>query len=92
MSTLRLSNHLRPLFLLAVLAPCAVLAVLSVRSIAREEAFLEKRLQGALDAEVSHAVSLIREDLDRMREDLAAGAPRDTGTDPRAAFAAWKAA
>ena len=92
MSTLRLSNHLRPLFFLAVLAPCAVLAFLSVRSIDREEAFLEKRLQGALDAEVSHAVSLIREDLDRMREDLAAGAPRDTGTDPRAAFAAWKAA
>jgi signal transduction histidine kinase len=92
MNAPRLSNHLRLLFILAVLAPCAVLAFLSVRSIDREEAFLEKRLQGALDAEVSHAVSLIREDLGRIQDELTAGAPRDVGDDPRAALAAWKKA
>ena len=88
----RLSNHLRLLFILAVLAPCAVLAFLAVRSIDREEAFLEKRLQGALDAEVGHAVSLIREDLGRVRDDLTAAAPSDVAADPRAALAAWKKA
>ncbi len=92
MNAPRLSNHLRLLFILAVLAPCAVLAFLSIRSIDREEAFLEKRLQGALDAEVSHAVSLIREDLGRVQDDLTAGAPSDVGADPRAALAAWKKA
>jgi signal transduction histidine kinase len=92
MNAPRLSNHLRLLFVLAVLVPCALLAFLAVRSIDREEAFLEKRLQGTLDSEVSHAVALIREDLDRIRDELGAAAPRDEGVDIRSSFAAWKKA
>ena len=89
MSVPRLSDHLRLFFLLAVLVPCALLAFLAVRSLDREEAFLEKRLQGALDSEVSHAVALIREDLGRIQDELGAAAPRDEGADIRSALAAW---
>ncbi len=92
MKRLRLSKHLRLLFFAAVLFPCAVLAVLAVRSIGREEAFLEKRLQGTLDAELVHVVSLIDNELRGVREELAATAPADTGADPRPALSGWKKA
>ncbi|MGD0783290.1 MAG: hypothetical protein ABSA30_10580, partial [Candidatus Aminicenantales bacterium] len=85
-------KHLRLLFFAAVLLPCAVLAVLAVRSIDREEAFLEKRLQGALDVELTHAVSLMQDEIRRMSEELAATAPADAGSDPRMALAGWKKA
>ncbi|MCX6558928.1 MAG: HAMP domain-containing sensor histidine kinase [Candidatus Aminicenantes bacterium] len=89
---MRLSRHLRLVFVVAVLVPCAVLAVLSVRSLGREEAFLEKRLAQSLDAELTYAVALVRENLGRIEELLSASAPADPGSDPRAAFAAWKKA
>jgi len=95
MSVPRLSDHLRMFFLLAVLVPCALLAFLAVRSIDREEAFLEKRLQGTFDSEVSHAVALIREDLGRIRDELgAAVVRRDDGpsAEIRSSLAAWKKA
>jgi signal transduction histidine kinase len=83
-------KHLRLLFFAAVLVPCAVLVVLAVRSIDREEAFLEKRLQGALDVELTHAVSLMQDEIRRMGDELTATAPTDAGSDPRAALAGWK--
>ncbi len=84
------SKPLRLLFFAAVVLPSAVLAVLAVRSIDREEAFLEKRLQGTLDAELIHAVSLMQDELQRFREELASTAPAETGPDPRPALTAWK--
>ncbi|MCX6566037.1 MAG: HAMP domain-containing sensor histidine kinase [Candidatus Aminicenantes bacterium] len=84
------SKPLRLMFFAAVVLPCVVLAVLAVRSIDREEAFLEKRLQGTLDAELTHAVSLMQDELQRFREELASTAPAETGSDPRPALAAWK--
>ncbi len=83
-------KHLRLLFFAAVLVPCAVLAVLAVRSIDREEAFLEKRLQGALDVELTQAVSLMQDEIRRMGEELTTTAPADAGADQRAALVAWK--
>ena len=85
-----MKKHLRLLFFAAVLVPCAVLAVLAIRSIDREEAFLEKRLQGALDVELTHSVSLMQDEIRRMEEELTTTAPADAGADPRAALAAWK--
>ena len=85
------SKPLRLLFFAAVVLPCAVLAFLAVRSIDREEAFLEKRLAGTLDAELVHAVSLIQDELGRFREELAQTAPEETGMDARRALADWKA-
>ncbi len=85
-----MKKHLRLLFFAAVLLPCAVLSVLAVRSIDREEAFLEKRLQGALDVELTHAVSLMQDEIRHIGEELTTTAPADAGSDPRAALAAWK--
>jgi signal transduction histidine kinase len=85
-----MKKHLRLLFFAAVLVPCAVLAVLSVRSVGREEAFLERRLQGALDVEVTGAVSAMQDEIRRIGEELSTTAPADAGTDPRAVLAAWK--
>ena len=89
---MRISGHWRIVFVGAVLVPCAVLAVLSFRSLGREEAFLEKRLAQSLDAELTYAVALVRENLGRLEEALAASAPSDPGPDPRASFTAWKKA
>jgi signal transduction histidine kinase len=89
---MKVSRHLRFLFFAAVLLPCAVLAVLAVRSIDREEAFLEKRLHSALDAELSHVVSLMQDEIRLLGEELSAAAPADAGIDPRAALAGWKKA
>ena len=89
---MKMSRHLRFLFFAAVLLPCAVLAVLAVRSIDREEAFLEKRLHSTLDAELSHVVSLMQDEIRLLGEELSAAAPADAGVDPRAALAGWKKA
>ncbi len=87
---MRISKHLRLVFVAAVRVPCVVLAFLSLRSLGREEAYLEKRLAQSLDAELTLAVSLVRENLTRLEADLAASAPADPGDSPRAALAAWK--
>ncbi len=89
---MKISRHLRLVFVAAVLVPCAALAFLSLRSLDREEAYLEKRLAQSLDAELSLAVTMIRENLARMEATLAASAPDDPGTGPQAALAAWKKA
>ena len=60
---MKISRHLRFIFFAAVLLPCAALAVLAIRSIDREEAFLEKRAQGALDAELTHVVALMQDEI-----------------------------
>jgi hypothetical protein len=72
--------------------PCAVLAVLSFRSLGREEAFLEKRLAQGLDAELTYAVAVVRENLGRLEEGLAASAPAEPGRDPQAPLTAWRKA
>ncbi len=89
---MRNSGHWRIVFFGAVLVPCAVLAVLSFRSLGREEAFLEKRLAQGLDAELTYAVAVVRENLGRLEEGLAASAPAEPGRDPQAPLTAWRKA
>ena len=49
--------HLRLLFVLAVAVPCLVLGIIAIRSINRERAFVEMRLQRTIDAELVSMVS-----------------------------------
>ncbi|MBM3297160.1 MAG: HAMP domain-containing histidine kinase [Candidatus Aminicenantes bacterium] len=91
MMRLKLSSRLRLLFLAAVVLPAGLLAFLAVRSIDREEAYIEKRLEGTLDAELVHVAGLINAELDRVREEIERSAPAVPSGDPAAAFAAWKA-
>jgi len=87
----RSASHLRLLFVLAVVIPCLVLGVIAIRSINREKAFIELRLQRTLDAELVHMVSLVNADLDRIREELASSLTGDESAAPRSALSAWKA-
>ena len=89
---MKISRHLRFIFFAAVLLPCAALAVLAIRSIDREEAFLEMRAQGALDAELTHVVALMQDEIRLLGEELSTAAPAEAGSDPRAALASWKKA
>lgn len=86
------SSRLRLLFVAAVVLPSALLAYLAARSINREEAFIEKRLERTLDAELVHVVGLMNAELDRLREELLRSAPGDAAGDPGAVFAVWKEA
>jgi len=86
------NSRLRLLFVAAVVLPAALLAFLAARSINREEAFIEKRLERTLDAELVHVVGLMNAELDRVREELERSAPGDAAGDPSAVFAAWKKA
>lgn len=78
------------LFALAVLVPGIVLAVIAVRSINREEAYIEKQLEATLLAEVTYLVSLVQTELGRIESELADSAPMDPLADPGQAFAGWR--
>jgi hypothetical protein len=91
MSKSKSASHLRLLFVLAVVIPCLVLGVIAIRSINREKAFMELRLQRTLDVELVHMVSLVNADLDRIREELVASLAGDEPASPRSALPAWKA-
>lgn len=73
------AKHIRLLFFLAVLVPGVLLSVVAVRSINREEAFLEKRFQESLDAELLHVVSMMRDEIGRIRAELEDTAPAIPG-------------
>ena len=78
------------LFALAVLVPGIALAVIAVRSINREEAYIEKQLEATLLAEVTYLVSLVQTELGRIESELADSAPMDPLADPGQAFAGWR--
>jgi hypothetical protein len=87
----RSASHLRLLFVLAVVIPCLVLGVIAIRSINREEAFIKMRLQGTIDAELVHMVSLLNADLERIREELVSSLTGNEFSSPQTALAGWKA-
>jgi signal transduction histidine kinase len=87
----RSPTHLRLLFVLVVVVPCLILGVIAVRSINREQAFIESRLQRTIDAELVYMVSLLNADLDRIREELAAPLTGEEFSSPQSALARWKA-
>jgi signal transduction histidine kinase len=85
-----LSSHLRMLFIFAVIIPCLALAVIAIRSVNREKAFIEIRLQRTLDIELVHTVSVLNAELDRIQDELAAAAPDQAAISPQSALASWK--
>ena len=72
---LPMNRRLGWLFALAVILPSALLAGLAVRAIRREEAFIEKQLAAGLGAEVLQLAASVSEELRRVEETLARGAP-----------------
>ena len=86
------SKPLGWIFALVVLVPGVLLAVIAVRSIDREEAYIEKQLQGTLLAEVVYLASLVETELARIEKDLADSAPFDPLADPQASLRRWRQA
>jgi signal transduction histidine kinase len=86
------SKRLGWLFALVVLVPGIALAVIAVRSINREEAYIEKQLEATLLAEITYLVSLVQTELGRIENELADSAPLDPLVDPRQAFTGWRGA
>jgi signal transduction histidine kinase len=85
-------KHLGWIFGLVVLVPGILLAVIAVRSINREEAYIEKQLEGTLLAEVVYLVSLVETELGRIEKDLADSAPLDPLADPETSLSQWRTA
>jgi signal transduction histidine kinase len=86
------SKRLGWIFGLVVLVPGILLTVIAVRSIDREEAYIEKQLEGTLLAEVVYLVSLVETELDRIETDLADSAPPDPLSDPETSLSQWREA
>ncbi len=82
-----MNRRLGWLFALAVILPSALLAALAVRAIRREEAFIEKQLATGLGAEVLQLSASVGEELRRVQEELARGAPSAPQTP--GSWAAW---
>ncbi len=62
--------HLGLLFIIAVILPSFLLSGIAIRTIAREEAFLEKRLEESLQAETNHVAAVIRTELNQILLEL----------------------
>jgi signal transduction histidine kinase len=75
------SKHLPLLFVLAVLIPSIFLAGIAIRAANQEEASILRGIQRSLEAELTHAVSLMRTELDRMKEELGATSPQDVSAE-----------
>ncbi len=85
-----LIRHLGWIFILAVVVPGILLAVIAVRSIKREEAYIEKQLQGTLLAEVTYLVSLVETELSRIKRELTGSAPDSASGDPQSLLEDWR--
>ena len=84
------SKRLGWIFALVVLVPGVLLAVIAVRSIDREEAYIEKQLEGTLLAEVVYLVSVVETELGRIETELADSAPLDPLSDPETSLSQWR--
>ncbi len=82
-------RYLGAVFVLAVIVPSILLAVLSIRAAGREEAFIEKQLHTALLVEVTHTASLADAEVRKIAEELKAALDAESPVEP-ASFPRWK--
>jgi signal transduction histidine kinase len=86
------SRSLGIIFIAAVIVPSILLAVLSIRSAGREEAWMEKQMAATLDAEVTHAAALAGAEVGRVIVDLRAALDIPPGSDYGRLLTRWKSA
>lgn len=78
------------LFITAVILPSILLAVLSIRSAGREEAYVEKELATTLLAEVTHVAGLANAEVARIGEELRVGLEVPAGIGYEGRLSTWK--
>jgi signal transduction histidine kinase len=86
------SRSLGVIFIAAVIVPSILLAVLSIRSAGREEAWMEKQMAATLDAEVSHTAGLAGAEVGRVIDDLRTALDVPVGSDYGRILTRWKSA
>ena len=79
------------IFVAAVIVPSILLAVLSIRSAGREQAYVEKQLATTLLAEVTQVAGLAGAEADRVADELRAGLDVPAGAGYERRLSAWKA-
>ncbi len=78
------------IFVAAVIVPSILLAVLSIRSAGREEAWAEKELETTLLAEVTHVAGLAAAETAKVAEELREGLEVPAGSGAERVLGAWK--
>jgi signal transduction histidine kinase len=86
------TRSLGVIFIAAVIVPSILLAVLSIRSAGREEAWMEKQMASTLDAEVTHAAGLASAEVGRVIDELKSGLGVPSGGDYGRILTRWKSA
>ena len=71
--------------------PSVLLSVIAIRSLSREEAYIEKRLQDTLLLEVTHVSSVIANELNAIQKELNSSAVSLTLDNPDYSLRQWKA-
>jgi len=77
-------------FIAAVIVPSILLAVLSIRSAGREEAWRERQVTTALESEVTSAAGLADAEVGRVVDELRTGLDVPAGGDYAARLGRWK--
>jgi signal transduction histidine kinase len=86
----RLNRYLALIFIAVVIVPAIVLSLLSIRAISREEAYIEKQIEGTLRAEVAHVSTVVRTAIGDIQTELASTLEVPAGDDPSREFDLWK--
>ena len=84
------SRSLGIIFIAAVILPSILLAVLSIRSAGREEAYVEKQLATTLLAEVIQTAGLANTETSRVVDELRSGADVPASADYGRLLSRWK--
>ncbi|MGA2974061.1 MAG: ATP-binding protein [Spirochaetia bacterium] len=84
------SRSLGIVFTAAVIVPSILLAVLSIRSAGREEAFIERQLAASLEAQVTHTAGLANAEVGQIARELRSGLDIPPGADYARILTQWK--
>ncbi|MBN2246416.1 MAG: HAMP domain-containing histidine kinase [Candidatus Aminicenantes bacterium] len=90
MRSFKFSSHLRLFFVIVVVIPCTLLTIIAIRSINREKAYIEKRFQEMMLAEITHTASLLEQELTNIQAELNSTSPSLIPDDPNVLFTEWK--
>lgn len=90
MRPFKFSSHLRLFFVIVVVIPCILLTVIAIRSINREQAYIEKRFQETLLTEITHTAALLEQELTNIQAELNSTCPSLFPDAPDVLFTEWK--
>jgi len=85
-----LSRYMGVIFVAVVVVPAVFLGLLAIRSIGREEVYIETQLERTLSAEVDHVSTLIRAEVAGVAQDLGSTVSRSFGQDPGDSLKSWR--